>query len=117
MKNTIVISWVARILTIAFAVFISIFAMDVFDEGSGFGKTLLALVIHLIPTFIIVLLLLLSWKWEWIGGIAFAILGIVYIVTARKTIDWTGIAVIAVPLFILAALFLLVWYRKTRAQS
>ena len=45
--------WMPRILCIAFAVFVSLFALDVFGEGYDFFETILAFVIHLIPTGII----------------------------------------------------------------
>src|ERR1035441_3495384 len=42
--------WTPRIICILFACFVSIFALDVFQENHGFWNTLLALLIHLIPT-------------------------------------------------------------------
>ena len=55
--------WTPRIMCILFAVFVSLFAFDVFGEGYGFWKTLLALLMHLIPTGIILIgvLFLLNW--------------------------------------------------------
>ena len=46
----IVLYWAPRILSIIFAGFISLFALDVFNEGHSFWETLLALAVHLIPT-------------------------------------------------------------------
>jgi len=67
--------WSPRILCLLFAAFISIFAADAFGEGYGFWKTILALLIHLIPTGIILVILAISWRWEWVGGILFIALG------------------------------------------
>ncbi|MEI8059615.1 MAG: hypothetical protein WCG67_05610, partial [Ferruginibacter sp.] len=69
MKNNTpaIIRWTARIMSIAFAAFISIFALDVFNESSNFWDTALGLLIHLIPTFLIILVLIISWRKEWIG--------------------------------------------------
>jgi len=55
--------WTPRIMCILFAVFVSLFAFDVFGEGYGFWKTPLALLMHLIPTGIILIgvLFLLNW--------------------------------------------------------
>ena len=62
--------WTPRALAIVFIAFLSLFALDVFGEGYGFWQTLLALVIHLIPTWILIALLILAWRWEWIGAVS-----------------------------------------------
>jgi hypothetical protein len=72
--------WAPRILCILFAVFVSLFALDVFGEGYGFWETVLAPLMHLIPTIIVVFMLLIAWRWEWIGGILFIALGMLYII-------------------------------------
>jgi uncharacterized membrane protein len=45
--------WTPRAICIAFAIFLSLFALDVLSEGYGFWKTLLALLIHLVPVYIV----------------------------------------------------------------
>jgi hypothetical protein len=66
-KMTPTLYWVPRILGILFAIFISIFALDVFMEGYGFWETVVALVMHLVPTAIIFIVLLIAWRWERLG--------------------------------------------------
>src|SRR5664280_249579 len=56
--------WTPRIICILFACFISIFALDVFQENHGFWNTLLALLIHLIPTGLLLLILALGMGWS-----------------------------------------------------
>ena len=70
------ITWSARILGILMAVFISLFALDVFDENF----TIVALLMHMIPTAIVVAMLLVAWRWPLIGGLLYVGLGIFYIV-------------------------------------
>jgi hypothetical protein len=53
--------WSPRVLGIGFGVFVSLFALDVFSEGLGVWQTALALLIHLIPTAILVAVLLIAW--------------------------------------------------------
>ena len=79
-KMTPIIYWAPRILGILFAAFISIFALEVFTEGYEFWDTVVALVMHLVPTAIIVIVLLIAWRWERIGGVLFLLLGALYIV-------------------------------------
>jgi len=62
-----VLFWTPRILCILFAVFLSVFSLDVFSEGYGFWQTIGALLLHLVPTFIVVFALLIGWRWEWVG--------------------------------------------------
>jgi hypothetical protein len=45
-----------------FAVFISMFELDVFGAGYGFLNTIIALLMHLIPTVIILIVLAVSWR-------------------------------------------------------
>jgi hypothetical protein len=82
--------WSPRIICILSAAFISIFAMDVFDEGRRVWETLLTLMIHLIPTFALVLTLIIAWRWEIVGGIVFNVLGILYLVSIRGLFNWTA---------------------------
>jgi len=105
--------WMPRILGILFAVFVSIFAFDVFDEGYGFWKTILALLIHLIPTGLILLALIIAWRWEWVGGILFIALGIWYIIAFWGRFILISYIMISGPLFLIAILFLVNWlYRR-----
>jgi hypothetical protein len=63
--------WSPRVLTIAFAIFLCLFALDVFKEGHGFWQTAMALMVHLIPAAIIVAVLIVAWRWEWVGAVLF----------------------------------------------
>jgi len=98
-----------RILCILFAVFISLFALDVFGEGYGFWETIVALLMHLIPTAIVLIALAVAWRWEWIGAIVFVGLGVWYLIMAWGKFDWITYLLIAGPLFLVGALFLVNW--------
>lgn len=104
-----VLRWAPRVLGILFAAFISLFALDVFGEGYSFWETALALLVHLIPTGILLVVLALSWRWEWVGGILFPALAILYLAFSRGRLHWSAYAVISGPLFLEGALFLLSW--------
>ena len=52
--------WAPRALCIAFSIFLSWFALDVFSQGYGLGKTLLALLIHLAPAGIVLVVLAIA---------------------------------------------------------
>jgi hypothetical protein len=109
--------WMPRILCILFAVFVSLFALDVFGEGYGFWKTILALLIHLIPTVFILIVLVVSWHWEWVGGILFIALGIFYDISFWGRFYWTVYLVMSGPLFLMGVLFSINWLFRKKLRS
>jgi hypothetical protein len=116
--------WTPRILSLAFIAFLSLFALDVFDGRHSFWQTALALVIHLIPSFILIAALILAWRWEWIGAALYAAAGLLYIawvvnvqrpLTPAIRLSW--ILTIAGPAFIIAGLFLANWLKRDELHS
>jgi hypothetical protein len=112
-----VLHWTPRILGILFALFISIFALDVFGQGYSFGETIVALIMHLVPTALVVVVLLIAWRWEWAGAVLFAALGAWYLLMTRGRFDWLTYLLISGPLFLTGALFLVNWLHRRAAPS
>jgi MFS family permease len=108
--------WAPRILCIAFALFLNLFALDVFGESQGFWKTALALLMHLIPTGLILLVLAVSWRWEWVGAILFPALGGLYLFMFWGRFPWSVYLLISGPLFLAGVLFLLGWLRRSELR-
>ena len=109
--------WTPRILGVLFAVFLSVFALDVFGEGHGFWKTILALLIHLIPSGIILVAVAIAWRWEWIGGLLFIGLGALYLVLAGGRFHWSTDVMMSGPLLLVGGLFLLNWRFRAELRS
>jgi hypothetical protein len=109
--------WAPRILTILFALFLSVFALDVFEGKKAFLETLAALVLHLIPTFLVIVLLVLAWRWELIGVVVFAGLAIAHAGLLWGRFDWVAYAVISGPMLLMSVLFLLSWRQRVRARA
>ncbi len=107
-----ILYWSPRVLGILFAIFISLFALDVFGEGNSFGETMLALLIHLVPTFLIVIALIVAWRRERLGTILFAALMVAYLIMSRGE-GW----IIAGPLLLIAMLFLLNGIYKAQLKT
>jgi hypothetical protein len=101
-----VLYWIPRGLVILEAVFISLFALDVFGEGYDFLTLLQALAMHLLPTAVVLVTLAIAWRWERVGGILFIALGAFYILSLGRSLHWTASQVIAGPLFLAGLLFL-----------
>lgn len=106
--------WAPRALALALIVFVSLFALDVFEEGLGFWATLGHLAIHLIPSFVLVAVLAVAWRREWVGAVLFALAGVGFLFIVRA--PWWGKATFALPCFVMAWLFGVNW-RVRRAAA
>ncbi len=111
--------WTPRALSIVFIAFLSLFALDVFDEHLGLWRTVLALTMHLIPSLVLIAALVLAWRWEWIGAAIYAGAGLLYVwwvvsmsrpVPPAMRLIW--ILTIAGPAFVIAGLFLANWLKR-----
>lgn len=108
MKHILLLSlwWIPRISSILFALFLALFSLDVFGQGTGVWKTALAFLIHNIPTIVILLVLIFSWKRSWLGAICFTLIGIAfYFLMPGKS---TSLLLI-LPIIVIAILFFLNW--------
>ena len=114
MKKTLkqTMFWTPRIAAIIFVLFLSLFALDIFEMNLGFWETILGLFMHLIPSILLAIAIALAWRWEWIGALIFAGWSVFYFVTARG-FHWSVYAIIAGIPLVIGILFLLDWvYRK-----
>jgi len=112
--------WTPRILSIIFIVFLALMSLDIFSMNLGFWGTIIGLFMHNIPALVLLVVLLISWKYEIVGGIAFILAGIVYIVVLmRNPFEWyylswavqiSGIA------FFIGILFIIGWNKKKRKK-
>lgn len=101
-------------MAILFAVFISLFALDVFGQGYGFLETIIALIMHLLPTFLIILMLLIAWKFEIIGGLMFILLGLIYISKSYGEAEFLALLIMAGPLLLIGILFIICRFSRKK---
>ena len=114
--------WAPRILSIIFICFLALMSLDVFDSASSFSEILIGLFMHNIPVFILVAVLIIAWKYEIVGGIAFILGGIGYIIsiliTALKNqFEWymlSWVIQIAGIAFLIGILFFVNWFKKKK---
>ena len=124
-KSGKLLFWTQRILSILFICFLTLFSLDVFEPGKSVGEILLGLLMHNIPSIIMIVLLVIAWKKEIVGAVSYFAAGLLYIglVTFRVinsdlpwylAISWS--LTIAVPAFIIGVLFLINWKKKKRNE-
>lgn len=113
--------WTPRVLGLLFALFVSLFALDVFGQGYGFWGTVGALLIHLIPVYVLLLALAIGWRWEWAGALLFAGFSVWYVVMTWAPVSWMAILLgawpIAAPALLVGLFFLLDWLYGPKLQA
>ncbi len=115
-----IIYWAPRILSILFIIFLALFSLDVFDLQLDFWQTIVGLFMHNIPALILLIVLIISWKYEIVGGIAFILAGLLYIVLLAinsiiNGFEWyylTWPLPISGPAILIGILFLINWRIK-----
>ncbi|HRU01295.1 MAG TPA: hypothetical protein P5239_06300 [Victivallales bacterium] len=84
----------------------SLFALDVFLIEATFFQKLLGLLIHLIPSFILIIVLTISWKKPIIGGIIFMVLAALFSIFFEiYPIELSKFLIIPFPLILIGILF------------
>jgi len=115
--------WAPRALSMVFIAFLSMFALDVFAEKMGIWQTLLALSIHLMPSLVLMAVLAVAWRWEWIGAAIYWAAGTLYVVMLLPrrlpppSIKLQWMATIAMPAFVIGALFLANWRKHDQLRA
>jgi hypothetical protein len=102
--------WTPRVATLLFAALVSMFALDVFGEGFGFWGTALALFMHLIPTFVLLVAVAIAWRWPWVGAVALIGWSAWYLIAfSGRGFYFPVYVYLSVLPFLLGVLFLLNW--------
>jgi hypothetical protein len=120
-----ILHWAPRIICIAAILFVSLFATDAFSHEKPLGEQIFDFLMHMIPSFVLLLVLLIAWKRELLGGILLLIMGLglspfVFIHNYRMNDSvWMSlfvILIITIPFMLSGALFVLS-YRMKRKQN
>lgn len=106
-----VLVWLPRLLGIAVAVFLGMFALDAFGSGEPLASALGDFAIHLLPAGTVLAVVAIAWRYPWVGAIAFVGLAVAYAAAVRR-LDW--IAAISAPLLFVGLLFLVSSFASTK---
>lgn len=101
--------WAPRVAGILIILFVSLFALDVFEEGLSIWEMLGGFLMHMLPSFGLILVLVFAWRWEWLGFwvfLAASIFFLLFTVVFDFNIYSIGnVLVFVLPLFLIALLF------------
>jgi hypothetical protein len=106
--------WAPRLLALLHAGFVSLFALDVFNEGYGLWETAAALSMHLIPTALLLLALAIAWRWEGAGAALYLGLALMWLLEFGPEGEWPAYLVVAGPLAVIGLLFLVDRHHRAR---
>ncbi len=120
-----ILRWTPRILCIIAILFISMFAFDAFSPEMTIWQNLGSLLMHLLPSFVLIAFLVVAWTWELTGGILIALVGLaatpfIYNLNFQRTHSVSTsvgvILMVTLPFIITGVLFIISYYvnRKTR---
>ena len=121
-----IIYWVPRILCVLAILFISMFALDAFEPGLPLSQQILGFLMHMIPSFALLLALVIAWKWEYIGGIIFTIIGLatspfIYSLNYNRShsagTSMMIVCIVCLPFFIVGILFILSHFRRKGSKK
>ena len=108
--------WAPRILCILFALFVSVFAFDVFSPDVPFGRAITGFLVHLIPVYLLIGVLILAWRWEWIGVVGTIILSALYIFMTKASEHWLAYLSLIGPMLLIGLLFLFARIAKVNSR-
>ncbi|HEX2997531.1 MAG TPA: hypothetical protein VHP14_22100 [Anaerolineales bacterium] len=110
-----ILFWTPRVAGILFVLFISLFALDIFDMQLGFWGTVVGLFMHLIPSILLTIAIVIAWKREWFGAALFIGWAIFYVASTHG-FEWFVYLLIAGLPALIGLLFLAgwIWRRQIR---
>jgi prolipoprotein diacylglyceryltransferase len=122
MKTPIkLLHWIPRIVVILAILFVSMFALDSFSAGRTFWQNTAAFLLHLVPSFLLLIILIIAWKWEKTGGIVLTLAGLafgifVFIMNYKRTNSIMTslfiVLIISIPFVVSGILFIISHYKK-----
>ena len=120
------IHWTPRIICIIAILFVSIFAFDAFDTCCTIWDKIAAFLMHMIPSFVLLIVLLIAWKFEFVGGILLTIIGLVlspiifihnYHMNDSVWMSLGIILTITFPFIVTGILFIISHYKKKKMKA
>lgn len=98
--------WLPRCFAIGYIIFLSLFSLDVFTGTSPLSVVLMGFLIHLIPSYILLIALIVAWKKETVGGVFFLFLAVAFTLFFQTYTEVGYFILISIPIFFIGFSFL-----------
>jgi cytochrome bd-type quinol oxidase subunit 2 len=79
-RSVAILLWMPRVLAMALAVLLAMFAMDVFVQATDFWSTSRDFVTHLLPAVCVLAIVILGWRHDGLAALGFLALSVAYFV-------------------------------------
>ena len=108
------IYWTPRIAGIVIALFVSLFALDVFDMEGSIWEKIGGFIIHALPAIFMGIVVWLAWKRDWLGFAVFLIAALFFFRTLLGGLErWLGMFLLfSGPMAAISALYWVNWKWK-----
>jgi hypothetical protein len=105
-----IIHWAPRIASIVIILFISLFSLDVFETQASPLELLGGLLLHNLPSLVLLVLLIFAWERPAVGFVAFLIFAVLFIAFfVRSLYAVPNLIVFVFPILLIAGLFYADW--------
>jgi len=108
--------WIARIVMIAFILFLTMFSLDVFEMEGTLLEKLGGFVMHSISSLVLVVVLLVSWRNPLLGGIL-TLASAAALMLRFRIQAITELATLVLPLIIVGILFIAAYLASRKRIS
>lgn len=110
-------NWFARLLSIVYISFISLFALDSFGSEAPLYLKIATFFIHLIPSFVLLATLIILRRRPLYLGLMFILLSIIFTLHFRTYLFMANFLIISIPLVIIGVLFIYAYFLGRRKTS
>ncbi len=99
--------WAPRVAGILIILFVSLFALDVFEEGLSIWEMLGGFLMHMLPSIGMIIFLVFAWRREWLGFWFFLAAAVFFLVISSTGGQYLfgNILIFVAPLLLIALLF------------
>ena len=97
--------WIPRLFSIFLIIYFGLFTLEVWYQDVSLAQKLIDLIIHLIPSIVMLICLLVSWRFQTAGGMMFVVAGFGSAIFFNTFSSLTDFILISFPIFISAILF------------
>jgi hypothetical protein len=108
--------WVPRGAGLLFVLLLAALSFDVFQHGYSAGELVVAVLLHLIPAFVLLGAMLLAWKWEWVGALIFGGWALLWTILGPSGPPSVHVLIVGLP-FLLAVLFVFGWHQRSTTHG